>query len=101
MKDKRKLSTILRTAAEKIHDGNGYASPRKRMSCLVADTEDRGSSINAGSKGEAKAWSFLYDELGAYVGYDDLDMEEGPKKQAIRYAWLMFAADLADEWGIR
>jgi hypothetical protein len=29
-----------------------------------------------------------------------LGFPEGPERQAVRYCWMMFAADIAEEWGV-
>lgn len=38
--------------------------------------------------------------LGVGVSAQFEEFEQGPERQSVRYAWLMFAADMAEEFGL-
>lgn len=39
--------------------------------------------------------------LDCGAGADFAEFMGGPVRQSVRYAWLMFAADLAEEWDVK
>lgn len=100
----RRYSAIIRQAAnESLWDGKGsYYAARdaksakggslEKMSCLAVDTVEKVGDI---------VFTWLFQEMGAYDGFRDTDFEPGEELQSVRYAWLMFAASIADEWNLR
>lgn len=90
MKDRRKVSTIIRAAANnRLWDGISPPEGKFTMSCLAVFREERESS---------RAGDWLMNEMEAHMPHE---IPIGHERQAFRYAWLMFAADLADEWNIQ
>lgn len=94
-----KIADTLREAAdEHLCDGSGdhrtaAGYPGQTFSCgAVWQCLDKWDS-------DLPAIVHLHD-LGVGVSGQFDEFEEGPERQSVRYAWLMFAADMAEEFGL-
>lgn len=100
-----KTSELLREAADRnLWNGEGayvYQSGACRYSCDAVQAAYRRLTGRSYATLPLKVKMFLC-ELGvgtrSLIEFDDV--LPGPQRQGARYAWLMFAADIADEWGV-
>jgi hypothetical protein len=100
-----KTSELLRRAAnEHLWEGEGvyqFYTEKKQFSCDSVNQAYRTATRNKWATTPSHVKAFLK-ELGVNLnGFHEFDeFPHGPACQGARYAWLMFAADIADEWGV-
>lgn len=87
--------TLRRAADEHLWDGVGsyWESPTQVFSCGAVWQCLHDWSYNTPTLVHMK-------DLGVGVDGQFDEFAEGPERQSVRYAWLMFAADMAEEFGL-
>jgi len=91
------IAETLRQAAEYyLWDGEGeYAYGNDGRYMYSCDAVYWSKDFN-------KNWGVFLEELGVLTWSTSQfnEFPAGPVRQAARYAWLLFAADIAEEWGV-
>jgi hypothetical protein len=93
------IAEVLHRAADDfLWDGREYASGGVAASCFAV--EDAANSVGAADELVDRCFDGLK-AMGVDVSkFDFGDFRDSPERQGARYAWLKFAAMIAEEQGV-